>query len=789
MSKKTNRNRPEESGPEKSRSKKRKVQDRRIDDLFADLGSITVEPTPSADEPQDSPGGSSPASPREAQAPRKIWHEPSLPAPDNVTLVGLQDLGFRADDVQVVPAISILTPAGLESLQNHSMVSRSAREEEPAALALALPVAGNDASLLLEFLDTDPSRQWSEDELRLVEQVSDQLSLALQNANLFEQTQARAEELTLLHEVTLELAQEQRDLNVVFEILLGRAMDLLDSTQGEIWLWRPEEEALERVIAHPPVTENPPARQKPGEGLEGSAFSEQRTLAVSHLAFTSLLHSGPSGAPVTAAMAVPMLWQNEVIGVLTLSRSQPGYAYTTNHQRLAELLAGQGSAVIQNARLFSQTQQALHALEIRERYQKNVASAVSALTGQGTLALPEVLKMLGDATEASLAYFFEPIKAGVANTWRLAGEWCGPGSKHHFDKPDAKPLNPYSLGDWVARLTSAQILWTNAAIAAQEGRESDKKVLRAFGAGSLIHLSIPGKDGAFGCLGFSHPDPNKNWGPEEAAALQTAAAALSTTISREDLFNQVQTNLAETEALYQASAELNASASYDEILQVLRKYTILGHPDAFSVVAGLFEHPWTDSSAAEYFTPVSCWSSGAQAEFKNRYALYAWPKIDHVLSADQPVFIAQASGDHRFQGMNIKEFKGLTEGKSFIFAPLSAGGSWIGQIAASFQEEIACDESQLRRLGSLAGQAAVAVQNIHQLREIQARAQHEALSREIGAEISSSIDLETVLKTTARSIGHALGAAQVVVRMKPGSKGNGKVPHQESENASGEHGI
>ena len=105
-----------------------------------------------------------------------------------------------------------------------------------------------------------------------------------------------------------------------------------------------------------------------------------------------------------------------------------------------------------------------------------------------------------------------------------------------------------------------------------------------------------------------------------------------------------------------------------------------------------------------------------------------------------------------------------------VLAPLTVAGQWIGQIFAAFQPDPAqpdlFTEGPLRRLASLAGQASVAVQNLNQLREIQARARQEALTREIGAQISSSIDLDTVLKTTARSLGQALGASQVVVRLK-----------------------
>lgn len=766
----------------------------RLENLFADLEAEPTNPFAEASGAQPAPAqdaapeasATHPASTPDTGPALPRVEKTTLPPPDGGTLVGLQDLGFRADEIQVIPARSILTPAGRESLQQRSLVAKPAQSREPASLALTLPVAGDESSLLLEFLDTDPSRRWSEDELRLVEQVSDQLSLALQNASLFEQTQARAEELAILHEVALELAQEQLDLEAVYEILLRRAIDLLDSDHGEIWLWRAESGALERVGAYPAVQPvepgRPLSRLAPGEGLAGRAFSEQRTLAVNRASPLPLPGAERAGSPVLAAMVVPMRWQNQVIGILQLSRTRSAEMYTTNHQRLAELLAGQGSAVIQNSRLFAQTQQALEALKVRERYQTNVARAVSALTAEGTRALPEVLQWLGEAGGAERAYYFEPSSAShgagqarPAAAWRLSGEWRADHAAAVFDSLSDRLFDPATLGDWAHRLASAGVLWTNASLAG----EAERRVCETFHAASLIQFSIPGKDGASGCLGFGHPDPHKAWAQDEIAALQTAAAALATTIAREDLFHQVQANLAETEALYQASAELSAASSYEEILTVLRRYTVLGHPDAASVVIGLFDHPWEPGSPAGQFLPVSRWNAAEPAHPtaqpasrpRSRYALSAWPAVSQVLNAETPAFVPRTAADPRFQELDGPAFEGLVDGQSLVFAPLAAGGRWIGELSATYRREIACSEAELRRLASLAGQAAVAVQNLHQLHEIQARAQQEALTREIGAQISSSIDLATVLKTTARSIGQALGASQVVVRMKPGPDG------------------
>ncbi|MGZ9222113.1 MAG: GAF domain-containing protein, partial [Anaerolineales bacterium] len=66
--------------------------------------------------------------------------------------------------------------------------------------------AGQNSWATLQVLDETEQRQWTQDEQLLVKQVADQLSLALENARLFQETQSRAEELAVLNEMGRELS-------------------------------------------------------------------------------------------------------------------------------------------------------------------------------------------------------------------------------------------------------------------------------------------------------------------------------------------------------------------------------------------------------------------------------------------------------------------------------------------------------------------------------------------------------------------------------------------------------
>jgi GAF domain-containing protein len=264
---------------------------------------------------------------------------------------------------------------------------------------------------------------------------------------------------------------------------------------------------------------------------------------------------------------------------------------------------------------------------------------------------------------------------------------------------------------------------------------------------------------------------------DEIGALQTAAAALSNTLVRENLFNQVQTSLLEQEALYRASAELNGADSYIGILDVLRRYTLLGQ-SSNNVSLNFFDRPWTESEKPEWISVLARWSSLPSEALSDRYALASFPSADEFFGYT-PIFFEDIAHDARMdenlRALYIHRFQAT----STIFVPLIAGGQRIGYLNAIYPLPTTFPEEEMRRLTSLAGQAAIAVQNLNQLEAIQARARREQMIREITERIQRAPDVQGVLQTGLRELGRALGTSRNIVQFRPpqqaGEEGGGNV--------------
>ena len=91
------------------------------------------------------------------------------------------------------------------------------------------------------------------------------------------------------------------------------------------------------------------------------------------------------------------------------------------------------------------------------------------------------------------------------------------------------------------------------------------------------------------------------------------------------------------------------------------------------------------------------------------------------------------------------------------------------------EEEIALAEA-------VAEQAALTVETLRLMDETQRRAARERLVGEIAGQVRSSLDPDTILKTTVRELGRALGAEQTSVEMIAPSErrqGDGRMPGED----------
>ncbi len=210
----------------------------------------------------------------------------------------------------------------------------------------------------LKVIDDTGSSTWGSEEQLLVKQIADQLSLAMENARLFRETRARAEELSTLNRIILASGQTL-ELTQLLDTLLEQILNLLGFHAGLISMVDEASGQLElaayRNLPAPLLTTFRTV------GLKGTlcdyVFKSQLPLSIADLRAGSPVEAGGLIANGLLAYAgVPLETRGKVLGTLCVFNDTP----TMVPERLLELthtIGRQIGVAIENARLFQRTQQ------------------------------------------------------------------------------------------------------------------------------------------------------------------------------------------------------------------------------------------------------------------------------------------------------------------------------------------------------------------------------------------------------------------------------------------------
>jgi len=221
--------------------------------------------------------------------------------------------------------------------------------------------AGQNSWATLQVLDETDQRKWSQDEQLLVKQVADQLSLALENARLFQETQSRAEELAVLNEMGRELSTKL-EISSIAEVIYKYTSRLMDT--GNFFLALYDEEEEEKT--YPLVFEEGARIQLSPSKLGSRGFSDYiiRSKKSVFAPNDVLGHMQALGiefvplnedeTPSQCWLGVPLLIGERVLGVISVQNVQRPNVYDEHHRDILETIASQAAIAIENARLFEE---------------------------------------------------------------------------------------------------------------------------------------------------------------------------------------------------------------------------------------------------------------------------------------------------------------------------------------------------------------------------------------------------------------------------------------------------
>lgn len=415
-----------------------------------------------------------------------------------------------------------------------------------SALYVPLLTEGKVAGII-SIQDLEHEDAFNDSDVRLLQTLANGMSVALENARLFQaEQQARVQSeilrsvaqglnrsLSLMDVFDLVLTEIQKvipyDSAGVYQVnenrrefVTGRGFDNLDELIGVKFEFNQHDDEIGYLISQslqPLILEDASVRYP--QYFNANPYAE---------------------AGIRSYMAVPIVLNQEFIGMITLDKREPGF-YEDEHARLAMAFAAQAATAINNARLFDIEQQ-----RAAELAAVNTVSAALA----SELDVNALIHLVGEQTRS----IFHADIAYVAL----------------LDETTETINFPYTFGDELSAirygegLTSRVISSNQPLLINQETDRQTKEIDgKVVGKIALSYLGVPIAVGgkAVGVLSVQSTTREGVFSDSDARLLSTIASNVGTALHNAQLYTEARQARASAEQANQAKSAFLANMSHE----------------------------------------------------------------------------------------------------------------------------------------------------------------------------------------------------------------------------------
>ena len=237
------------------------------------------------------------------------------------------------------------------------------KEDEYGRSWIAAPLnAGADTIGAMHTFYRNPANKVHARQQQLFTVFADRTATALERIDTSRRLEERAQQLEIMNEVTFSLAST-KEVGPLLELILDKAIELLDTEAGTFMISVPESGELEFRVARGPTSDGLVGRRLPlGAGLAGTAAQTGKAILVNHVQDDKRWFSEVDARTdfhSQSILTVPLVRQNTVLGVLQVINKRNGVSFNLEDQSLLTAFAGQAVVAMENARLLAQTDEAL----------------------------------------------------------------------------------------------------------------------------------------------------------------------------------------------------------------------------------------------------------------------------------------------------------------------------------------------------------------------------------------------------------------------------------------------
>jgi GAF domain-containing protein len=601
-------------------------------------------------------------------------------------------------------------------------------------------------------------RPFTKQEIQLVTTFADQAVIAIENVRLFTELQASYRDLsealqqqTATADVLKVISRSSFDLQAVLEIVVQNAVRLCDANKGFIYRQEGDSYRVAASYGHSPefleIVQRIPIHRDRGSAT-GRAASERRVVHIHDILTDPDYrwaedHRGQEEMHRTI-VAVPMLRQEDVIGVIVIRRTrvQP---FTDKQIELLSTFAEQAAIAIENTRLLN---------ELRESLQQQTATAdVLKVISRSTFDLQAVLDTLVESAarlcQAELGQIALPKEGGLFQAAATFG--VSPEFKDELARVRFKPGRESGVGRALLERKTIHILDTQADAEYKLSKLQKIAGYRSGVSAPLLREEIP--IGVFALWRYQvRPFTDK-----QIELLTTFADQAVIAIENVRLFDEVQ---ARTRELAQSVEELQALGEVSQAVNsTLDLQTVLS-----TIVAKAVQLSGTEAGAIYVFDEVEQLFR-LQATYGFSEHLVAAVQDQHLGASDAIRQATQARQPQEIADIRdeppspVREIAMRAGYRARLTVPLLSVNKVVGALVIRRKQPGNFPKGTIQLLQTFAAQSVLAIQNARLFREIEDKNRQLQLASEHKSQFVSSVSHE--LRTPLNAI---IGLTEMMVK-------------------------
>ena len=633
-------------------------------------------------------------------------------------------------------------------------------------------------------------KAFTERQIALLQTFADQAVIAIENVRLFKELETRNADLTealdqqtATSEVLKVISRSAFDLQPVLESLVENAVRLCGADKGLIYRLDADLYRIAVSYGHSSefleIAKEYPIRQDRASAT-GRAVLERRAVHIHDILadpeYTWAKDHRADEEMHRTILAVPMLREGAVIGVIVIRRTQV-LPFTDKQIDLVTTFADQAVIAIENVRLFNELDARNKDLTEALEQQTATSEILRVIASSPTDVRPvfeAILKRAATLCEAQLAHLWlyeggEQFRLGAGYGSRPDHlHWLQQGL-HRFGQPFFRESGPWRVG---------QVLDVRDTEPYRRGEPVWIRTADHEGMRTLLGVPLV-KDGRLvGSIAVYRREVQP-FTDQQTALVQTFADQAVIAIENVRLFTELQQkNRALTEAHAKVTEALEQQMATSEILQVISSSPTDVQPVFDTIVSsavrlcdGLYSalHPFDGELihlvAQHNFTPEAL--EAAHRIFPARPTRAILPGRAILERAVVRIPDVEIDPEHQ----SDQELTRAVGWRSGLFVPMLREGAPIGVIVVARAEPGPFSDNEIALLKTFADQAVIAIENVRLFNDTKEALERQTATAEILRVISSSpTDVRPVFETIVRNASVVCGAFDAAIFIRDGDQ-------------------